>query len=409
VQKGRIYRHGNQWMLRYRIPVEVGGRKRWKDCYQKLAEISDSYGSVRSVEHLAKPYLYRANGQITTTATTQAVANFIEHRYFVHVDQEKVLAPSTIFGYKHIFEKHLKDRLEDTRLCDFTTATGRKLLVRIAQEARLSRSSLKHIKWFLAAVFKYAKNEDAFKDTNPMPDVELPRGADGAETHAYSLEEIISMLEALSEEPTAVAVVATAAFTGLRRSELRGLRWEDLRDNQLFISRTVWNTHQREKTKTAESKAPVPIVSVLNEYLEAHRNGFPADGFIFAGPKMSRPLNLANLARRVIVPKLSAKGVEWHGWHAFRRGLATNLYCLGVPETTIQAIMRHADLETTRQHYIKRLMVPETSTVAMRKVEKLFTRMRRSGRKRAKGAAVLGTKVGTNRKAHKVTKSLRHA
>jgi integrase len=124
---------------------------------------------------------------------------------------------------------------------------------------------------------------------------------------------------------------------------------------------------------------------------------------------MGRPLNLANLARRVIVPRLAVKGVEWHGWHAFRRGLATNLYCLGVPETTIQAIMRHADLETTRRHYIKRLMVPETSTVAMRKVERLFTRMRRSSSKAAKGAAVMGTNVGTNRKARRPSKSLQPA
>ena len=140
--------------------------------------------------------------------------------------------------------------------------------------------------------------------------------------------------------------------------------------------RTVWNTHERNKTKTAESKAPVPIVGVLQKYLESHRNGFPSDGFIFAGPKMGRALNLANLARRVIVPKLTASGVEWHGWHAFRRGLATNLYCLGIEETTIQAIMRHADVETTRRHYIKRNMVPETSQVAMRKVEQVFKKMR---------------------------------
>lgn len=34
----------------------------------------------------------------------------------------------------------------------------------------------------------------------------------------------------------------------------------------------------------------------------------------------------------------------WHGWHAFRRGLATNLYGLGVADKTIQAILRHSVL-----------------------------------------------------------------
>jgi integrase len=44
---------------------------------------------------------------------------------------------------------------------------------------------------------------------------------------------------------------------------------------------------------------------------------------------------------------------EWHGWHAFRRGLGTNLAELGVDELTIQRILRHANVATTRAHYIK--------------------------------------------------------
>src|ERR1700676_5219151 len=43
----------------------------------------------------------------------------------------------------------------------------------------------------------------------------------------------------------------------------------------------------------------------------------------------------------------------WHGFHAFRRGLATSLYDLGVDDFMIQQIPRQADVETTRRHYIK--------------------------------------------------------
>jgi hypothetical protein len=44
---------------------------------------------------------------------------------------------------------------------------------------------------------------------------------------------------------------------------------------------------------------------------------------------------------------------EWQGWHAFRRGLATNLYRLRVPDKVIQAILRHSDLKTTMNIYVK--------------------------------------------------------
>ena len=44
---------------------------------------------------------------------------------------------------------------------------------------------------------------------------------------------------------------------------------------------------------------------------------------------------------------------EWHGWHAARRGLGSNLYRLGVPDKVIQAILRHANVSTTSTYYIK--------------------------------------------------------
>jgi integrase len=44
---------------------------------------------------------------------------------------------------------------------------------------------------------------------------------------------------------------------------------------------------------------------------------------------------------------------EWHGWHAARRGLGSNLYRLGVPDKVIQAILRHSNVSTTATYYIK--------------------------------------------------------
>lgn len=389
-----IYLRGNFWMLRYRIPVQVKGVRKLKDQYKKLAH-RDEYKTARSVEHLANRHLASLPDKLTT-ATTQTVANFIEHTYFPHVEREARLAPSTIFGYRHIFTKHLKDRLGSARLCDFRTATGQVLLDSIAKEAGLSHTSLKHIKWFLVAALNYAKQVDALQtDGNPMEHTSVPKGTETEQTKAYTLAEINSMIDALEDEPVASAVIATAAFTGLRRSELRGLRWSDFRDGQLFIARTVWNTTERDKTKTVDAKAPVPVLRFLAKLLEAHRDGIPADGYIFAGPKSGRPLNLANLARRVIVPKLARGGVNcWSGWHGFRRGLATNLYELGEDESTIQAILRHADLKTTRRHYIKKNVVPKESKKAMNRLEKVFKKLQKPNQRRS----CLGTNVGTSRK-----------
>jgi len=57
----------------------------------------------------------------------------------------------------------------------------------------------------------------------------------------------------------------------------------------------------------------------------------------------------------------------WHGWHAARRGLGTNLYQLGVPDKVIQAILRHSNVNVTLSYYIK----PQSTDViaAMEKFE----------------------------------------
>jgi integrase len=47
------------------------------------------------------------------------------------------------------------------------------------------------------------------------------------------------------------------------------------------------------------------------------------------------------------------KILQWHGWHAFRRGLATNLHTLRVDDKTIQAILRHSNISLTMNVYVK--------------------------------------------------------
>jgi hypothetical protein len=64
-----------------------------------------------------------------------------------------------------------------------------------------------------------------------------------------------------------------------------------------------------------------------------------ASGWMFPNT-IGGALDLDNLADRVIKPVFKANGLEWKGWHAYRRGLATNLHELGVPDKVIQAILR---------------------------------------------------------------------
>ena len=112
-----------------------------------------------------------------------------------------------------------------------------------------------------------------------MGDVALPKGATRKGTHAYAPEEIVSMMEVLPEP--ARTVVAAAAFTGLRRSELRGLHWGDLDGNQIYVRHTVWNTIVEDRTKTEASRAPVPLVPFLKSGWKLTETADNQTDFIF--------------------------------------------------------------------------------------------------------------------------------
>lgn len=200
---------------------------------------------------------------------------------------------------------------------------------------------------------------------NPIRDVVLPKAKLAEDTYAYSLEEITQMLNILQEP--AATIVAAASFTGVRKGELRGFRWEDYDGEQIRISQSYWRSHVQEP-KTRKSKAPVPVIWQLAERLNFHRElmGNPSRGLVFSSP-VGTPINLDALAYDVVRPALQKAGLQWHGWHAFRRGLATNLHRLGVPDETIQRILRHSTVAVTQNCYIK--TADADAVAAMRSLE----------------------------------------
>jgi integrase len=145
-------------------------------------------------------------------------------------------------------------------------------------------------------------------------------------------------------------VCAVAAFTGLTRSELKGLKWEDYDGETINVRRKIWNDHVG-APKTEAREAGVYVVPLLRKILAKFKVSHPpvGEGWVFRGEKTLRPLDLDNLSRREIPKYITG---AWFGWHAFRRGLGTRLNEAGVDDKDIQSILRHADVSTTQAFYI---------------------------------------------------------
>jgi integrase len=362
VQRGYLYKRSGSWLLRYYDVVIESGKTTRKQSAVKLASVKD-YPTRSSVQLLADKHLAGLNAGTATPESSMTVLSFVEDVFFPA--QEARLRASTVKDYKDIVRVHLKNRL-GMRLRDFRTVIGQRILHEVTSaRPDLSHQSLLRIKSFLSGVFTHAKIIGFWDGENPMVGVRVEGKRVKFHGKTYDSLEIWTMLMHSDDPahprpnlpPREKLVVATAALTGLRMAELRGLRWGDFDGENLHVKRSVWRTTVN-NPKTESSEASVPAVAVLGDALKEYRKslkeGAAADtAYIFAGERKGAPLNLANLARRVIIPAFKTSKIAWLGWHAFRRSTGSLLFDLGVEPKVIQQILRHADIRTTMNIYVK--------------------------------------------------------
>lgn len=362
-QAGYLYQKGNAWHVRWRDLVLSGGEVRKVNRSQKLASVAD-YPRRSEVLELFQSFMARLNQVGFSTEATVSLVDFVEKNYLPHVTEQ--LKPSTVSSYRWQWNSVLRDRIlaMGVRVRDFRTVDAEQLLQAIAREnPEFAHPTFARLKSLLSGIFTHALRMGVITGSNPISPISIPRGGPSRPTYAYSLEEIEQILRLLPEP--AKTAFAVAAYAGLREGEIRGLDWQDYDGDTLTVARSVWRKHVN-LPKTLQSQAAVPVIKPLRDLLDGMKpkNAF---GSIFRG-ELGRPLDLHNVARRVIRPILVLQGIEWHGWHAARRGLATNLHRLGVPDRIIQRILRHSDIAVTMRSYVK--AVNDDVVAAMAKMEK---------------------------------------
>jgi integrase len=158
--------------------------------------------------------------------------------------------------------------------------------------------------------------------------------------------------------PVLRVIVLAAATTGLRQSELLGLRWRDVDWTAQRIR--VRNTFVRGEHSTAgksdlSTRRSVPMASRLARELDrwSQRTEYRGeDHLVFAHPQTGNPLDRTKVTKRFQAACIAA-GVRPVKFHDLRHTFATRLAARGQPLRTIQEFLGHADSKTTQiyAHY----------------------------------------------------------
>jgi integrase len=149
-----------------------------------------------------------------------------------------------------------------------------------------------------------------------------------------------------------------AATTGLRRSELLALQWQDIDFHGLVISirRSIYAGIVG-KCKTRNSNKPLPLADYvareLKTWLENTRYSSPED-FVFASPSQKGRLPFSPNFVLTKVLRAAAKRAEITKritWHTFRHTFSTFLIANGEDIKVVQELMRHGTARITVEIY----------------------------------------------------------
>jgi integrase len=182
--------------------------------------------------------------------------------------------------YKRNLKNFIYDDLGNFKLSEVRRGELQALIDKLTGEGRAG-STIRNVVMPLRAIYRHALERDEVS-VNPTANLRLPNGHKPRD-RAATATEAADLLAALPTEDR--ALWATAFYAGLRRGELRGLRWEDIDlATGIIHVRRGWDDIVGEiEPKSTKGKRTVPLTALLRDYLTAHKAQTARDGadFVF--------------------------------------------------------------------------------------------------------------------------------
>ncbi len=373
------FRRGRWWYLQTWQDVFVAGHLKRRKVWVKLAPASLP---IREVRKIAAEKLRPLNQGLESIGSATNFAAYVNETYIPVV--MPTLATSTQERYRGVIANYLLPAFGQLSLREATHLNIQRYFSTTLATSGLSHESKDKIRDVLSSVLGSAVRFGVLVK-NPAENIRLPADRRGKRNaKPYLTPEQFDVLLAKISEPYAT-MVFVALYTGLRVSELIGLRWNDIYDDSITVDerycRGDWGA-----PKTESSAATIAVNRVVIERIlrlksltvevragravrkyRVVKSDRPSD-LVFQSVRDGKPIRDNNALIRFIKPAARELGLPWVNWRCLRTSHATWLKMAGADVKDAQALLRHSRASTTLDIYQQ--FVPESQR---RAVDRLTT------------------------------------
>ncbi len=258
------------------------------------------------------------------------------------------------FSTKITYEGYPK-QMDTAALGELSVSTRQRWRGRTLVEiVAAGKIKLRKIRNLMSVVFNHGIRHEIC-DRNPIQLVRqsAKRKAVPVILSANEVQRLIAVL-AIRER----TLVLLAFGTGLRMSELFGLKWHDIdfQKNEISVTRSIV-FQVVGPCKTEASQKPIPLDPRLAEALKVwrgHTKYSDAEDWVFASAAIRgrRPYWGQSLMRTIIRPAAAKIGITQHiGWHTFRHTYSSLLRANKTDIKVTQELLRHPSSRVTLDTY----------------------------------------------------------
>lgn len=257
------------------------------------------------------------------------------------------------FTYKSNIDNYLIPYFGKAHIADIQQIDIQKYFnsIRSREGEALAKSTLEKHKLILKSMFDAAIDNDlCYK--NPVKNIKFQHVSESAVKQVWTREQA-DKAEEYSRRCLRLDVVMYLN-TGLRRSELLGLKWDDIdfEENTLHVQRAVVQTKGKiviDRPKSATSDRIVPFSESFGKYLKK----FHSDNeYVLGNEGVMSPATYAKQFSKFMEKLSRETGVPILTPHELRHTYGTLKRAEGVDIYTIQKVMGHADISITADIYV---------------------------------------------------------